>query len=463
MRRASEQREAIAQDRLAEQQASDREGERASGRRAAATRNQLAGRRAADRETEYTARRREAAARDRLAERRAGDREAERALARATERRTARDRLELPPAAPRNPLVARIPAGALSGSLPWLRVTANRITTIDGTPVVLRGIGIAGLDSAPPDATAGFAIAAGLTEAVFDAALGWGPNVVGVAINRDRVLAGAPPWTAWDYLAELDEIVRRAATEGAYTILSLRRLDEVTIFGTRTGPDGISTANLVAPQPDYDTIGVWRLLGERYAGEPAVLFDLYSAPHQRLEDDLTGFDSDWELWRSWVRLMVAELRRMHPRALCIVAGHDWATDLTGFPVAGTDNRPIPNLVYAAHLAEGLEQRWPSVRALSRRSPVLISYWTAGSVAGQGAERTAASLEAEGLGWIAWPLCQIPGAEEVPLVRVAGAGVDATRFGAVVRRALALGREPASNADTTAATFSSYRGRAEAWP
>ena len=90
------------------------------------------------------------------------------------------------------------------------------------------------------------------------------------------------------------------------------------------GSAGIAAAgdarpNVLAPQPDYDAIGMWRILGERYADEPAVLFDLYSTPHPALPDDLTGMYSEWESWRLWTRLAIADLRRVHPRASRFVA------------------------------------------------------------------------------------------------------------------------------------------------
>jgi hypothetical protein len=345
--------------------------------------------------------------------------------------------------APPNPLRDRIPSGTLSGALPWLCTTGNQITTADGQPVLLRGVNLLGLDSADPDATEGFAAGAGLSATVIAEMLDWGSTVLRVAINGRRVLRGSGAWSAWDYLTDLDRIVAQAAAGGAFTLLSLRRLDEETTFGTLPGPDGERAPNLIAPHPDYDAVGIWRLLGERYADEPAVLYDLYTAPHAPLLDDLTGFTTDWDLWTLWVQWMTAELRRVHPRALCFVSGQAGGTDLSGFPVLGTAGRPIPNLVYALHLAAdrsplGRRDPWPALRALASRHPLFVTEWRAGADDVRWAEWTELALRAAGIGWTAAHLT-----DEPPLVRAAvpGGRGTSTRFGAVVRRALADAARP----------------------
>ena len=290
------------------------------------------------------------------------------------------------------------------------------------------------MDGAPPDAERGFAAGAGITDSAIDAILAWGANVIRVSINRQRVLNGSGTWTAEHYLRDLDWIVRRAAEAGAYTMLSLRRLDESTVFGTRSSSSGVRTPNVIAPQPDYDTVGMWRVLGARYSDEPAVLFDLYTSPHAALADDLTGFDTDWNLWTLWVRLMVAEMRRMHPRALCLVSGLTWATDMSGLPVIGTEGEPVPNLVYTAHLSPNLESPWIAMRALGRWHPLFVTEWGANTEIGW-CERTALVLRDAGIGWTAahWN-------GEPSLARATGRQTSPTAptpFGLVVRRALAL--------------------------
>ena len=351
-------------------------------------------------------------------------------------RQALREVVEAPPrerpSPVRDPLQDRIPSGTLSGSLPWLQVRAHRLVTVAGDAIILRGLSLLGLDSIPPDPDRGFAAGAGMTEEMLNAALDWGATVLRLAINRDRVLAGSAGWSPWDYLSDLDGIIRHAANRGAYSLLSLRRLDEGSVFGTTA--DG--TANFIAPQPDYDTIGMWRLLGERYADEPAVLFDLYAAPHAALADDLSGFDTDWSRWTLWVQMMVAELRRVHPRAVCFVCGPDWGTDVSGFPVIGTGGDPIPNLVYAVHLVPTRRNPWTTAQALARRHPVFVTEWQGDEAHVTWGEQMAMTLGAAGVGWTAahW-------SGDTPLVRTVGRQRVPTSFGTVVRRALTTAALP----------------------
>jgi len=304
-------------------------------------------------------------------------------------------------------------------------VRGSSLVTTAGDPIILRGVSLLGMDAAPPHPEGGFAGGAGVTEETLDAALGWGGAVVRIAINRDRVLGRSAHWSRRDYLADLDGIIRHAAHRGAYTLLSLRRLDEESVFGTAAG-----TANPIPPQPDYGTIRMWRLLGERYADEPAVLFDLHTAPHAALPDDRSGFDTDWDRWTLWVQMAVAELRRVHPRAVCVVCGLKWGTDLSGFPVLGTGGNPIPNLVYGAHLAPSRHSPWPAVESLAHRHPVFITEWRGDDAHITWGERMALALAAAGVGWTAahWD-------GDPPLVRTVGRRSLRTGFGTVVHRAL----------------------------
>lgn len=424
--RTAEQTEAQHEARQAARQAEARALEQHEARRAAAQEEQ----RAQQRATEQAAVQRAAARQAQLDEQRTTAREARQAAQRTAERTAAARRHPLTPE--RDPLQDPIPSGTMSGALPWLRTNGNRIVTLAGAPITLRGISLLGLDSSPPDPVRGFAAGAGITEATLATLLDWGGNVIRLAINRNRVLYGSAGWSAWDYLAELDWIIQTAANRGAYTLLSLRRLDDESVFGTFEG----DKPNVIAPQPDYDTIGMWRLLGERYADEPAVLFDLYTSPHGALPDDLTGFDTDWIRWTAWVQMMVADLRRMHPRALCFVSGLDWGADLSGFPVAGTGGEPIPNLVYTAHLVPRGNQPWPTLRALAQRYPVFVSEWGDQQATITWGEQTATLLRATGIGWSA---AHWNGA--APLVRTVNGQALPTGFGAVVQRALALTTEP----------------------
>ncbi len=321
---------------------------------------------------------------------------------------------------------------SLSGELPWLRTSGSRITSIAGDPILLRGVNLLGLDSAEPHPQRGFAAGAGITPEAIETMLSWGVNVIRVAINRARVLDGAGGLSDQDYLNDLDQIIQQAAQGGAYTLLSLRRLDDENVFGTRPGPDGRPISNFIAPQPGFEHFDMWRILGERYALEPAVLYDLYTAPHAPLSDDTSGIESSWDLWTLWVEMSVADLRRVHPGALCFVSGLAGGTDLSGFPLLGTANRPIPNLVYTTHLYPREANPWPAMRALARTHPLFVTEWGGQPLETSWGERAAQMMRASGIGWTAahWNA-------EPSLTTILRNQLVPSTFGALVRRALAL--------------------------
>jgi hypothetical protein len=334
----------------------------------------------------------------------------------------------------------RLSVARLSAGLPWLRTEGPRLETLNGDPVILRGVTLRELDAAPPDPAAGFAVGAGVTPALLSTVLGWGTTLLRISINRSRVM------TSLDYLEVLDTVIEHAARAGAYTMLSLRRLDEATPSGAPSSP-GAGQPEDVAPLPDFAAIAMWRMLAERYCDEPAVLFDLYAQPHPPQVDDSRG--SAWQWWTTWLAMTVAELRRAHPRALCIVAGLDSGADLSGFPLAGTGGSPIPNLVYGLRLSPRAPTDWPRVRALVRGFPVFVTEWEAGDTELAWAGRVATELAALGIGWSAAQVAS--GTAD----RGGRRSLVPTRFGALVQRELACRRE-------ILATGSAARGLPSAW-
>jgi len=322
----------------------------------------------------------------------------------------------------------RIPSGSLSGALPWLRASGAQLTTITGAPVILRGIGLA-----PADATAEpERITVIDAEDLGDLCERWRPRVVRIPINRARVLGDAMDWDHSDHLDALDELVAAAAGQGAYTLLSLERLDTWSVFGTIAG-----APNVVAPRPEADAIGVWGVLADRYRDEPAVLFDLYSAPHAPLPDDLSGAAPTWMAWAAWVRMCIADIRRLHPRALAVISGMEWGTDVTGFPITGTEGAPIPNLVYGLHLRGACPPgQLAAMIALARSHPVLVTRWENDESAGTAADALATKLAAAGIGFIAGSHGSTPALE-----RDLDGRLESTAFGRAVRRALVLDHQP----------------------
>jgi hypothetical protein len=440
--RVAQQQRAKARDQRAERLRRDA----ATSDRTAAARESLRARRSEEARTQRTAEERQSQARARIvADRREIDRkanvEAERAAARqarladerAAAQRAASERARRrpeptarqaspSPVPPRDPLEDPIPSGAMSGSLPWLRVAGARLETAAGQRVTLRGAGVVGLGQ---PARGHDLVAAGLDSGSLESLLGLGIRAAVVPIDRDRFLAGAGGMSADDHLVELDRAIGQLASGGAYTILSLRTLGDAT-FGSLPDGSGGSMPNPIPPQPDHESIGLWRSLAERYADEPAVLYDLFGAPHAPLPDDASGIETGWDRWSLWARLTLAEMRLVHPRAVAIVAGLEWGTDLSGFPLVGSTHEPIPNVLYGAVISAGRQE--PQLRALAGRLPILVTQL---GVPAASVPQRAAALGALGIGWIA-----SPGPDRALIAPARGARLEPTIYGSSVQRAIA---------------------------
>ena len=228
------------------------------------------------------------------------------------ERRRAASLIRPPLTAWRDPLLARVPAGLLSAALPWLRVAANRLYTVAGDSIVLRGVSLClpGDNGLPAiDCLA--------------AMLNWGVNVVRLRLDTDQT----------DYEA-LDELIALSAARGAYTVLA----------AGRTPLAGASV--------------LWRRLARRYTDEPAVLFELDSArpaPHSL-----------------YLRFMLANLRAEHPAAVCLAPCTPEGADDA---LTAIDGEPLANLLYTLHLRQNAAPL-TGLAELARRWPLFVTGWDA---------------------------------------------------------------------------------------
>ena len=291
--------------------------------------------------------------------------------------------------------------------------------TVAGHPVILRGANVPSLG--PTDHRA--ELGSGPDEAAAAALLALGVTALRIHVAPRRARGRTGRSITVDQLAGLDRIIDLASSSGAYTILSL------PTFGDPMAARPSTTARQVAgrrrPRIDRDAVGLWRAIGQRYADEPAVLFELDPAAGVLTTGDRPSTADDWTRWALWVRLLVAELRRTHPRAVCIAGGLAAGTDLDGFPLLGTADEPIPNLVYGATVST--DRREPPLRTMGGRLPVVV---TELDVPAASVPARTAVLAALGIGWIATTR------QDVPLVAPSRGGrLEPTGLGASIRRAV----------------------------
>lgn len=292
--------------------------------------------------------------------------------------------------------------GELSNGLPLLTTAGNRIVRAGNQePVLLRGVNRSGLEYSEPDEQ-GFLSAAGIFRSEIQTIVkDWGANIIRLPFNQDWVLRGRGAWSAEAYCLALDQVIFWASRFGAYTLLDLQWLDAERIFG--------GDRNFVAPLPNALSQEMWEKLAGRYRSEPAVLFDIFNEPHDRLADDPyplnrhDGGEHPADLrrvtmaeWQPWARKLIGAIRAIHPDSLVFVSGTDWGYDLRGMPL------DIPHLVYSTHVYKPRGRAWEDAFGrLAQTVPVFAAEWGGGKDNVHWGKKLARYFDELGIGWTAW--------------------------------------------------------------
>ncbi|HTB96430.1 MAG TPA: cellulase family glycosylhydrolase [Terracidiphilus sp.] len=294
--------------------------------------------------------------------------------------------------------------GQLSNGLAPLTTAGNRIVhAVTGEPVLLRGVNRSGLEYAGPDEQ-GFLSGASLSRAEIEFIVReWRCNILRLPFNQDFVLRGRLGRSGEEYQQALDQVIYWASLFGAYTLLDLQWLDADRIYGGHR--------NFVAPLPNSDSLTLWSTLARRYKDEPAVLYDLFNEPHDRLIDDPFPLHKQdgttypptqravtMKEWQPWARALAAAVRNENPDALLFIGGTNWAYDLRGMPM------DLDNIVYSTHVYPGKGDRWPEIFGhLSQSVPVFVGEF-GGSESSRDLHflrKLLRYLDELELGWTAW--------------------------------------------------------------
>ena len=206
--------------------------------------------------------------------------------------------------------------------LPLISVKGNRLVDPQGNPVLLRGVNISDPDK-------------------IDTQGHWSKeHFVKVKELGTRVIRVPVHPVAWrtrgaaSYLKLLDQAVEWATDLDMYICLDWHSIGNLT-----TG---------LFQDPMYDTTlqetySFWRMMARRYAGHNTIVFyELFNEP--------TTFNGQlgpvvWAEWKKIQENLITIIRAYNPQALVLVAGFDWAYDLT--PLR---EEPInaPNIGYVTH-------------------------------------------------------------------------------------------------------------------
>lgn len=211
---------------------------------------------------------------------------------------------------------------AQNQSLSRIKVEGNSFVKTDGSSIIFKG-----LNTSDPDR---LFRSGHWTKAYFEEMKDWGANIVRFPVHP----------RAWreqgeqNYLQILDMGIRWAEELGMYVII-----------------DWHSIGNLrseLFQSPGYETnrketLEFWRTMAKRYKDNPTVaFFELYNEP--TTYNGQLGVCS-WQQWKEIVEEMIVVIRAHGCQTVPLVAGFNWAYDLTA---AGEDPIDAEGIGYVSH-------------------------------------------------------------------------------------------------------------------
>lgn len=210
----------------------------------------------------------------------------------------------------------------ITKQLPLINVQGNKFVDESGKVVVFRGLNIADPDKIARDKR--------FTRKHFEVIQSWGANVVRVPVHP----------SAWRkqgkkaYLELLDQMVIWANELGMYVILDWHSIGNLK-------SQMFQNNSYYTDKPE--TYDFWRTVSERYAGIHAVAFyEIFNEP--TVFNGRLGIVS-WDDWKAINEEIITIIQAHNPKAISLVAGFNWAYDLT--PIA---KAPIErdNIAYVSH-------------------------------------------------------------------------------------------------------------------
>ena len=224
-----------------------------------------------------------------------------------------------------------------------LSVTGNRLLDGNGKVVVLHGASRVGALYA---CVQGWGMFDGPTDSNSVAAIAsWHANAVRLDLNEDCWLGingVSPAYGGSSYQNAIASYVNLLHQGGLYVILSL----------TWNAPGTtLSTDQLAMADADH-ALAFWQSVATTFKTDRAVLFDLYSEPH----------DVSWDCWLNgcptaggWqaagMQSLVNAVRGAGATQPLLLGGLDWANDLGSF-VPNKPNDPANALIASLHVASG---------------------------------------------------------------------------------------------------------------
>jgi len=275
----------------------------------------------------------------------------------------------------------------LATLLPRISVKGNRFVDPSGQPVLFRGLSIADPDKIDEEGRWNPGLFAAIKE--------FGANLVRIPVHpaawRARGKEG--------YLRLLDQAVDWSAQQGMHVIIDWHSIGNL---GSGMFQDPSYNTDKI------ETLDFWRTIAIHFRGNTAVAFyELFNEP--TLFNGKLGVMT-WTQWREINEEMIAVVRAWDAEAVPLVAGFDWAYDLT--PLR---NEPVraQGIGYVTHpyphkRSQPWEPRWEEDFAFAADTyPLIATEIGFDAKPGQADDpdqygaRITKFLEERGISWMAW--------------------------------------------------------------
>lgn len=275
------------------------------------------------------------------------------------------------------------PYTADSDKLPLISVKGNQFVDPDGKPVLFRGLSISDPDK--------LQMQGHWNREHFVKVKEMGTTLLRIPVHP----------VAWrergggEYVKLLDQAVEWSTGLGMYIIIDWHSIGNLT-----TG---------IFQDPMYDTtreetFSFWRAMSRRYRGHHTVaFFELFNEP--------AAFGRvSWDDWKKMVEDQIAIIRANNPQVIPLVAGFDWAYDLTPLRLNPISAERIGYTThpYANKRTQPWEPKWEQDFGFAASKYPIIATEFGGFGAGSRAGSNAAYgpaiikyLESKGISWTVW--------------------------------------------------------------
>jgi len=190
-------------------------------------------------------------------------------------------------------------------SLEWIRIEGNKFVNESGKTMIFQGVNLRDPHNLEEEGH--------WTKSHFEETKKWGSNIVRLPIHP----------RAWrergekEYLQLIDIAVEWARELELYLILDWHSIGNLKEEKYQ---------NKMYNTTMEETIDFWKTVAQRYAHEPVVaMYELYNEP--TISGDQFG-TMTWSQWKEINEQMIQVIRKEHDESLILVAGFNWAYDLT---------------------------------------------------------------------------------------------------------------------------------------